>query len=67
MEDRKPVILIGAFVFLLLSAACLYRLFAGFPFMLGEYKVGGTLTFIGFAAFAALSLMLFRAARGKLN
>jgi hypothetical protein len=67
MENRKTMVLIGALVFLLLSAACLYRLFAGFPFMLGEYKVGGTLTFIGFAGFAALSLMLFHAARGKLD
>ena len=65
MSSQKVATLIGALVFLVLAVLCLYRLLVGFPITVGGMQVGQTMSFLAFVAFAALSLMLFRGARGK--
>lgn len=64
MENNKVLSLIGGVVFLLLAAVNLWRLLVGFPIVIGGYVIGQTISFFAFAAFAALSLMFFRASRG---
>ena len=64
MSSHKVATLIGAVIFLALAAAALYRLMVGFPVVIGGMQVGQTTSFLAFVAFAALSLMLFRGARG---
>lgn len=63
MSSHYAVRIIAALVFLVLAAASLYRLMVGFPISIGGMEVGQTASLLAFAAFAALSLMLFRGAR----
>ena len=66
MSSYRVTTLIGSLVFLSLAVLCLYRLLVGFPVEVGGVQLGQTASFLGFVAFAALSLMLFRGARGKI-
>jgi hypothetical protein len=66
MSSNKVPTMIAALVFLCLAALCLYRLLVGFPVQVGGVQLGQTASFLGFVAFAALSLMLFRGARGRI-
>jgi uncharacterized membrane protein YdjX (TVP38/TMEM64 family) len=63
MAGRKLFTLIGAAIFLLLAGLNLYRLLVGFPITIGGYSVGATMSFFLMAAFAAISMMLFRESR----
>lgn len=65
MTSSKLTQLVGALVFLALAAFALYRLFVGFPIVIGGMAVGQTSSFLAFVAFAALSLMLFRGAANR--
>ena len=65
MSGRKPLFIIGALVFLLLAAACLYRLLVGFPITIGGHMIGQTMSFFGLVICIAISLILFRAASGR--
>jgi hypothetical protein len=63
MTGRKLFTLVAALIFLLLAGLNLYRLLVGFPIMIGAFSIGATTSFFLMAAFAAISLMLFREAR----
>jgi hypothetical protein len=64
MSSQRVASLIGAFVFLALAACALYRLMFGHPMEIGGMHVGQTMSFFALVAFAAISLILFRGARG---
>jgi hypothetical protein len=53
---------LGALVFLALAAVSLYRLLFYFPITVGGHAIGQTASFFAFAAFAALTLIMFRGA-----
>lgn len=63
MASRKLVLSTAALVFLLITAAALYRLLVGFPISLGGEEVGQTTTFFVLVCGAALTLMMFNEAR----
>jgi hypothetical protein len=54
--------LLAALVFLALAAVALYRLLFYFPITIGGHAIGQTASFFAFAAFAALTLIMFRSA-----
>jgi hypothetical protein len=64
MSSQRVASLIGAFDFLALAACALYRLMFGYPMEIGGMHVGQTMSFFALVAFAAISLILFRGARG---
>jgi len=65
MSSNRTLSLIGALVFLCLAALALYRLLVGFPMTIGGMHIGQTMSFFALVAFAAISLILFRASRGN--
>jgi hypothetical protein len=54
--------LLAALVFLALAAVALYRLLFYFPITIGGHAIGQTASFFAFAAFAALTHIMFRSA-----
>ena len=62
---QRFVSLVGALAFLALALVALYRLLYYFPITIGGHQVGQTASFLGFAAFAALSLIMFRGAMSR--
>lgn len=54
--------LLAALVFLAIAAIALYRLLFFFPISIGGHEIGQTASFFAFAAFAALTLIMFRVA-----
>ena len=64
MSSRRVASLIGALVFLALAGCALYRLMVGYPMEIGGMHIGQTMSFLALVAFAAISLILFRGARG---
>jgi len=63
MASRKLVLLAAAVIFLLIAAACLYRLLVGFPITIGGQQIGQVITFLILVISAALSMMLFSHSR----
>ena len=63
MATRKLVLSAAALIFLLITAAALYRLLVGFPISIGGEEVGQASTFFVLVCSAALTLMLFNEAR----
>lgn len=63
MATRKLVLTLAALIFLLITAAALYRLLVGFPISIGGAEVGQTSTFFVLVCGAALTLMLFNESR----
>jgi hypothetical protein len=63
MRNNKPLAIVGGIIFLLLALVSLYRLLFWFPITIGGEHIGQTASFIGFAVFAALSMIMFRGAR----
>ncbi len=63
MGSRKLVLTIVALIFLLVTAAALYRLLVGFPMSIGGEEIGQVSTFFVLVCGAALTLMLFNEAR----
>ena len=63
MAIRKLVLSAAAVIFLLVTAAALYRLLVGFPISIGGEEVGQTASFFVLVCGAALTLMLFNEAR----
>jgi hypothetical protein len=63
MGSRKLILTLAALVFLLVTAAALYRLLVGFPLSIGGEEVGQVSTFFVLVCGAALTLMLFNEAR----
>ena len=65
MAGRRPLFIVGALVFLLLAAACLYRLLVGLPITICGHMIGQTVSFFGYVIFLAISLILFRGASAR--
>jgi len=63
MRNHKAGAVVGGIFFLLLALICLYRLLFWFPITIGGEHIGQTVSFLGFAIFAALSLIMFRGGR----
>ena len=63
MGSRKLVLTVVALIFLLITAAALYRLLVGFPMSIGGEEIGQVSTFFVLACGAALTLLLFNEAR----
>ena len=63
MASRKLVLSVVGLIFLLITAAALYRLLVGFPISIGGEEVGQTTTFFVLVCGAALTLMMFNEAR----
>ncbi len=63
MGSRKLVLTVVAIIFLLITAAALYRLLVGFPMSIGGEEIGQVSTFFVLVCGAALTLMLFNEAR----
>lgn len=63
MASRKLVLSAAGLVFLLITAAALYRLLVGFPISIGGEEIGQTTTFFVLVCGAALALMMFNEAR----
>lgn len=63
MATRKLVLTLAALVFLLITAAALYRLLVGFPMSIGGEEIGQVSTFFVLVCGAALTLMLFKESR----
>jgi len=63
MSSNKLVTFVAALVFLLLACVALYRLLFWFPIEIGGHAIGQTASFFAFVIFAALTLVLIRAAR----
>jgi len=63
MSSNKLVTFVAAIVFLLLACVALYRLLFWFPIEIGGHAIGQTASFFAFVIFAALTLVLIRAAR----
>lgn len=63
MTNRKPLMLVGAVVFLLSAVVNLSRLLVGVPQTIAGYQLTGTAAFFAFVISAGLSLMLFRESR----
>lgn len=63
--SHKLASLVGAFVFLILACASLYRLLVGFAVTIGGMQIGQTMTFFAFVICIAISLILFRGAMAK--
>ena len=63
MASRKLVLSVVGLIFLLFTAAALYRLLVGFPISIGGEEVGQTTTFFVLVCGAALTLMMFNEAR----
>jgi len=63
MATRKLVLSAAALIFLLLSAASLYRLLVGFPITIGGQQIGQVITFLVLVCSLALGMMLFSEAR----
>lgn len=63
MASRKLVLSVVGLIFLLITAAALYRLLVGFPISIGGEEVGQTSTFFVLVCGAALTLMMFNEAR----
>ena len=59
---QRFVSFVGALAFLAVALVALYRLLFYFPITIGGHQVGQTVSFLGFAACAALSLIFFRGA-----
>jgi hypothetical protein len=62
MSSHRLVSVLAALVFLAIAAVALYRLLFWFPIDIGGHAIGQTASFFTFAAFAALSLIMFRGA-----
>ena len=63
MGSRKLVLTVVALIFLLITAAALYRLLVGFPMSIGGEEIGQVSTFFVLVCGAALTLMMFNEAR----
>lgn len=63
MASRKLVLTAAAIIFLLITAAALYRLLIGFPMSIGGEEIGQVSTFFVLVCGAALTVMLFNEAR----
>lgn len=63
MASRKLVLSAVGLIFLLVTAAALYRLLYWFPITIGGETVGQTSTFLVLVCGAALTLMMFNEAR----
>lgn len=63
MGSRKLVLTVVALIFLLITAAALYRLLVGFPMSIGGEEIGQVSTFFVLVCGAALTLALFNEAR----
>jgi hypothetical protein len=60
MSSNKLTALVAALVFLALALVSLYRLLFWFPITIGGHAIGQTASFLAFAIFAALTLIMFR-------
>jgi len=67
MSTNRIATLTGALVFLCLAGLALYRLLFGFRITIGGEEVGQTSSFFAFVICAALSLILFRGGRARLD
>jgi hypothetical protein len=54
----KPFTTIGAIVFLIVAAAHAYRLYAGFPVVVGTHDIPMMVSWIGGAVTAVLGIMM---------
>lgn len=59
----KPFTIIGAFVFLIVAGAHLYRLYAGLPIMIGSHDIPMWASYIGAGGAALLGIMLLAESR----